>query len=527
MAANNEVQPVTETGTQQTNSLGRLIPVSFGGKQVIPYCDPWTRQPHAERSTRAIRRISHDGSKLLGSLREAIIATGLRDGMTISTHHGLRNGDHLLNELVREIDALGLRDIKIASSSVHPVHAEIIPYIRKGVITGLECGVNGLIGEMISKGELDCPVIVRSHGGRARALITGEVVVDVAFLAAPCCDEYGNFNGYFGPSACGSLGYALVDAQHAHKVVAITDHLVPYPATPISVPQTVVDYVVQVPSLGESSKIVSTTTRVTTDPIGLQIAKYAAMVIESSGYVKDGFSFQTGTGGISLAVAGHVRAMMRAGNVVGSFGCGGITGYFVDMLEEGLFRALFDVQCFDLKAVESIGRNQHHMEMTAGTYANPFNAGAVVNRLDCAILSATEIDVNFNVNVNTESSGYLLHNTGGHCDVAAGAKLSIIVAPSMRGRLPIIRDAVTTITTPGETVGVIVTERGIAVNDKYPELKAELIRRHVPVRDIRELRDEIYAITGVPRPVEFDDKVVGLIEYRDGSIIDVIRQVCA
>ena len=88
-----------------------------------------------------------------------------------------------------------------------------------------------------------------------------------------------------------------------------------------------------------------------------------------------------------------------------------------------------------------------------------------------------------------------------------------------------IRDEVTTITTPGETVGVIVTERGVAVNDKLPELKAELIRRRVPVKDIRQLRDEIYAVTGVPKPIEFEDDVVGLIEYRDGSIIDVVRKV--
>ena len=507
------------------NSLGREIPDTFAGKKLVPYADPWSLQPHAERSTRQIRRIAHNGSKLVGGLREAIIASGLTSGMTSSTHHSLRNGDRLLNDLVKEIDALGIRDIKIASSSVHVVHAELVPYIRKGVITGLECGVNGLIGELVSKGELDCPIIVRSHGGRARSLITGEVPVDVAFLAAPCCDEYGNFNGYFGPSACGSLGYALVDAQHAHKVVAVTDNLVPFPAVPVSIPQSVVDFVAQVPSLGDPKKIVSSTTRITTDPIGLQIAKHAATVIEASGYVKDGFSFQTGTGGISLAVAEHVRNMMRRDKVKGSFGCGGITGYFVDMLEEGLFEALFDVQCFDLKAVQSIGRNQRHMEMTAGTYANPFNCGAVVNRLDCAILSATEIDVNFNVNVNTESMGYLLHNTGGHCDVAAGAKVSIVVCPSIRGRLPMIRDEVTTITTPGETVGVIVTERGIAVNDNLPDLKAELIRRKAPVKDIRQLRDEIQAVTGVPRPVEFEDKVVGLIEYRDGSIIDVVRKV--
>ena len=507
------------------NSVGRMIPETFAGKKLIPYNGPWSLQPEAGGATPAIRRFPHGGNKLVGGLREAIIASGLKSGMTISAHHSLRNGDRLLNDLVKEIDALGINDIKIAASSVHVVHAELIPYIRKGVITGLECGVNGPIGELISKGELDCPIVVRSHGGRARALITGEVPVDVAFLAAPCCDEYGNFNGFFGPSACGSLGYALIDAQYARTVVAVTDNLVPYPATPVSIPQSLVDFVAQVPSLGDPKKIVSSTTRITTDPIGLQIAQHAATVIEASGYVKDGFSFQTGTGGISLAVAEHVRNLMRKNKAKGSFGCGGITGYFVDMLEEGLFEGLFDVQCFDLKAVQSIGRNQRHMEMSADTYANPFNCGAVVDRLDCAILSATEIDVNFNVNVNTESMGYLLHNTGGHCDVAAGAKVSIVVCPSIRGRLPMIRDEVTTITTPGETVGVIVTERGIAVNDNLPELKAELIRRKAPVKEIRQLRDEIHAVTGVPRPVEFEDKVVGLIEYRDGSIIDVVRKV--
>jgi citrate lyase subunit alpha/citrate CoA-transferase len=272
---------------------------------------------------------------------------------------------------------------------------------------------------------------------------------------------------------------------------------------------------VQIESLGDPAKIVSTTTRLTRDPAGLLIAKYAAEVIEASGLLKDGFSFQTGAGGTSLAVADLVHRKMREGKIKGSFGCGGITGYFVDMLEDGCFETLFDVQCFDLRAVESIRRNAGHREISADLYANPFNRGAVVNMLDCVILGATEVDVDFNVNVNT----------GGHCDVAAGAKLAIVVAPSMRGRLPIVRDAVTTITTPGETVDVIVTERGICVSDKHEDLKRELRRRNLPVKDIRQFHDEITRLTGVPRPVDFEDDIVALIEYRDGSIIDVVRRV--
>ena len=507
------------------NSLGRELPDFFLGKRLTPYLDPFSLMPDVDRGTRPLVRRNPGESKLLPSLRAAIEKCGLRSGMNIATHHHLRNGDRLLNLIVRELAEMGLKDIGIASSSVHQVHAEIIPFIREGVVTRCETGVNGLIGELASKGELDFPIVVRSHGGRARSIVTGEVPVDVAFIAAPCCDRTGNLNGVSGPSACGSLGYAYTDARYARKVVAVTDNLVPYPAAPVSISQSDVDYVVAIDSLGDPQKIVSTTTRVTRDPAGLLIARYACDVIEAAGLLQEGFSFQTGAGGTSLAVAENVRRRMQELKIKGSFGCGGITGYFVDMLEEGLFRTLFDVQCFDLRAVESIGRNLKHREISADLYANPFNRGCVVNELDCVILGATEVDVNFNVNVNTESTGYLLHNTGGHTDTAAGARLAVVVAPSIRGRLPIIRDEITTITTPGETVDVIVTERGIAVADRHEELKKELRRRRLPLKDIRQLKEEIYALTGKPRPVEFTDDVVALIEYRDGSIIDVVRRV--
>ena len=509
------------------NGVGREIPERWRGKRLVPYRDPYSLRPDADRATRSLKRANPGDRKVLATLQDAIERAGPRDGMTIATHHHLRNGDDVLNHVVRVIENLGIRDVTIASSSIHPVHAEIIDAIRSGTITRLECGVNGLIGELASRGELDCPITVRSHGGRARSIVTGEVPIDLAVIAAPCCDECGNMNGVHGPSAFGSLGYAFADALHARTVIAVSDNIVPFPAAPVSIPQSAVDWVVPVQRLGDPAKIVSTTTRVTTDPVGLQIARYAAQVIEASGRLRDGFSMQTGSGGISLAVAENVRDMMRRQHVKGSFGCGGITGFFVDMLEEGLFRALFDVQCFDLRAVESMRKNRSHVEISADTYANPFNAGAVVNQLDCVILGATEVDVDFNVNVNTESNGYLLHNTGGHSDTAAGAGLAIIVAPSIRGRLPIVKDEVTTITTPGETVDVVVTERGIAVNDRHPDLRAELLRRKAPVKDIRELQREIYAVTGTPRPLEFEDDVVALVEYRDGTIIDTVRRVKA
>ena len=86
------------------------------------------------------------------------------------------------------------------------------------------------------------------------------------------------------------------------KVIAITDHLVAYPNCPIEIDETNIDYVVKVDSIGNPAGIVSGTTKVTKDPVGLKIAQMTAKLMKASGLVKDGLSFQTGAGGTSLAV---------------------------------------------------------------------------------------------------------------------------------------------------------------------------------------------------------------------------------
>ncbi len=330
--------------------------------------------------------------------------------------------------------------------------------------------MSGPVARAVSAGLCGRPVILRTHGGRARAIECGQLKIDVAFIAAPAADDYGNINGVSGPAACGSLGYAFPDAEYADVVVAVTDHLVEYPLAPISIPQTRVDYVVKVDKVGDPEGIVSGTTRITEDPAQLELRDMAARVIQAAGLIKDGFSFQTGAGGASLATAHFVRRMMEQTGVTGSFILGGITGYMVEMLEQGLFRKIMDVQGFDLEAVRSIATNPNHVEVGSSFYANPFNAGCAVNRLDCVILGATEIDTDFNVNVVTGSDGIIMGGSGGHSDTAAGAKLTIIVANLVRGRWPIIRDRVLTATTPGETVDVLVTDQGVAVNPRRSDL---------------------------------------------------------
>ena len=508
------------------NKINRNLPEKIAGYgEVKPF--QGANQPVSVVKTASVPIVpaQKDRNKQLDSIEEALEACQFKNGMTVSFHHHLRNGDDVLNQVMKVIDAKGLKDIHVAASSLFPVHAPLVELMKKGTVTRITASyILGPVAEAISNGELQHPAVMQTHGGRARAIEAGEIPIDVAFVAVPACDPAGNSNGVEGPSACGTLGYAVADAHYASRVIAITDHMVPYPANPIEISQDCVDFIVKVDSIGDPQGIVSGSTQLTRDPLGLNIAYKAAQVIEASGLLKDEFSFQTGAGGTSLAVAAYVREAMRRKSVKGSFASGGITGYMVDMLEEGLFRSLLDVQCFDLRAIQSYRENPAHQFMSASMYGNPHNRGAVVNDLDVMILGATEIDTNFNVNVTTGSTGIIMGGSGGHSDTAAGSKLSIVTTQLLRGRLPIIRDSVTTVTTPGETVDVLITERGIAVNPLRKDLKERFADAGIAITPIQQLKEMAEQRAGKPDEVRFDDEVVGVVEYRDGTVIDVIRK---
>ena len=465
-------------------------------------------------------------SKLIQSIREAIRLSGLKDGMTVSFHHHLRNGDFVLNMVMEEIAQLGIKDLTVNASSLFDVHAPLLNHIENKVVTGLAADyIAAGIGRAISQGIMDKPVQFRTHGGRPKDIASGATPIDVAFIAAPAADPMGNCTGKYGKSACGSLGYAYADAMYAKKVVVITDNLVAYPLQDWSISESYVDYVVEVDAIGDPKGIVSGTTQITRDPVGLIMAAHAAKVIEASGLLKDGFSFQTGAGGASLAAAKFLKDIMLEKNIKGSFGLGGITGYMVDMLQAGCFQNLLDVQCFDLKAVESLRNDPRHQEISAMHYAAPSSRSAVVDSLDVVILGATEIDTEFNVNVHTDSNGVIMGGSGGHSDTAAGAKLSMIIAPMFRARLPIVTDHVTCISTPGKDIDVLVTQGGIAVNPAKVELRRSLVEAGLPVVDIHELKEKAEKITGVPQRIPHGDKVVAEVIGREGNLQDKIYSV--
>ncbi|MEB7585230.1 citrate lyase subunit alpha [Serratia rubidaea] len=464
--------------------------------------------------------------KRCDSLQEAVRRSGLQDGMTISFHHAFRGGDLALNQVMATLAAMGFRNLTLASSSLSECHAPLVEHIRHGVVSRIyTSGLRGPLAEEISRGLLAQPVQIHSHGGRVNLIESGELHIDVAFLGVPACDEFGNANGYSGDACCGSLGYAKVDAQHADTVVLLTETLAPYPHHPASLAQDRVDLIVQLERVGDADKIGADATRMTSNPRELLIARRAAEVIAASGYFSEGFSLQTGTGGASLAVTRFLEDKMRARGVRAGFALGGITSTMVDLHEKGLIGKLLDVQSFDRAAAGSLARNPQHIEISANQYANLTSKGAAVDRLDVVVLSALEIDTGFNVNVLTGSDGVLRGASGGHCDTADAARLAIIVAPLVRGRIPTLVDKVTTRVTPGSSIDILVTDHGIAVNPARPELAQRLRDAGLAVVDIGWLRQRALTLTGEPQPIAFSDRVVAVVRYRDGSVIVVVRQV--
>lgn len=489
-------------------------------------------RPPPERVQLAPTRIAphvRGRDKRLTDLDAAFVACAVRDGATLSFHHHLRNGDQVLNQVLAVAARRGLRDLHIAASSIFPVHAPLVEHLRSGVVTRLSTAyMSGPVAEAVARGVLRCPAVMSTHGGRARAIEAGELPIDVAFIAAPAADRHGNLSGAQGRAACGPLGYARVDASHAEHVVAVTDSLWPQPPCPVDIAQDQVDFVVVVDSIGDPQGILSGTTRPTTETVGLKIAQTAAQVIAASGRLVEGFSLQTGAGGISIATSMFVQQAMRERGVVGSFGAGGVTATLVEMLEAGLLRNIYDVQCFDLRAVQSYRDDARHLAMSASMYANPHSRGPLVERLDAMLLGAAEIDLEFNVNVSTGSDGLILGGSGGHADTAAGAELAIVTTRLASSVGPKLVQRVGCLTTPGETIDVVVTEAGVAVNPRRAELKERLVAAGIEVVDIAALHARALQMAPqrmAARPSAGEARVVAVVEYRDGRVTDLIRQV--
>ncbi|MFR2408129.1 MAG: citrate lyase subunit alpha [[Clostridium] symbiosum] len=513
------------------NAVGRELPEMIGTYQVRPFAgiDSDCSSDQPVMSNRRLSTVKPGEEKLQPGLKAAVEASGLKDGMTISFHHSFREGDQVIGRVLSVIKELGIKGLKFAPSAVVNIkNPSIVDYVKDGTIASIEAsGIRGELGDAVLGGVMDEPVILRPHGARPRAIEAG-LSIDVAFIGASAADDYGNATGLVGPNACGALGYSFIDAMTAGKVIVITDHLVEYPCIPISISQEYVDYVVVVDSIGDTAKIGAGAARVTKNPRDLLIAKRAVEVMAASRRFTDGFVFQTGAGAISIACTKYLEEKMEERGVKASMALGGIPAAIVEMHEKGLVRTVACSQSFDAVAAKAIVDYPGIIEIDNSLYANPARKGCMLNRETFGILAALEVDIDFNVNILTGSNGEMMGGLGGGPDVAAGAQISIVVLPIVRGRIPSVVKKVFTCCTPGDTVAVVITEAGIALNPNhknYQELKEDLEKTSLKLVTIEELRQTAEGLTGTPKPIECTDKITCIVEYRDGTVLDVIREI--
>ncbi|HET9696794.1 MAG TPA: citrate lyase subunit alpha [Terriglobales bacterium] len=510
------------------NAAGREVPTHVNGREQTPYLGVGKHEPANHKAAPLVRSnkdYPSSGDKRVPDLETALRLCGLRDGMTISSHHHLRDGDVIALQTLQAAARMGAKDLMWFPSASFPSQKPVIDLMESGVVHHIEGSMNGPLGDYCSHGKMRGYGVLRSHGGRWQAIQDGEVHIDIAVIAAPTADPFGNATGSIGKSACGSLGFALADSMYADRVIVVTDNLVPFPCIPWQVQGNNVDYVVEVPSIGDPSKIVSGTTQITRSPDRLKIAEYVARFLRDAGIMRDGFSFQAGAGGIALAFVDYLRHMMKEAGVKARFVRGGSTKYLVEMLNEGLTDYILDGQTFDLDGVRSLATNPRHVATSPFTSYNYHGKGNFASMVDAVVLGATEVDLNFNGNVVTHSDGRLLHGIGGWQNCLFSG-CTILALPSFRDRIPVIVDKVTTLTGPGELIDVVVTERGIAINPKRQDLIDATRDSDLPIRSIKELQREVYAICGgAPQKPELTDRPVAVVKWVDGTVLDTVWQV--
>lgn len=510
-----------------TNAAGREVITRLNGEKTTPFQGVGKFKPAGRKHGPSVTTCSdfpEDGNKLEKNLRTALEKSGLRDGMTLSTHHHFRNGDFLANMVFDIAKEMGIKGLRWFPSASFPCHEHLIQYLQDGTIERIEGSMNGPLGRFVSEGGMEGTGVLRSHGGRYQAIQDGEVKIDIAVIGAPTADMFGNAHALSGDSACGLLGFALADSQYAEKVIVATDNLVPFPCIPWQIQGNHVDYVVEVEKLGDPSQIISGTTQITRSPDRLLLAELTARFCESAGIIREGFSFQSGAGGTSLAVGEYFRNIMKEQGITARFARGGSNKYLVSMLEEGLVGSILDGQTFDLEGVRSMAENPGHVWTSPFTSYNYHGKGNFAGMVDVVILGATEVDLQFNANVVTHSDGYLLHGIGGWQNCLF-SKTVILPVPLFRDRVPVIRDRVTTLCGPGELIDVIVTERGIAINPLRKDLLDKTRNSGLPIKTIEQLKEEADRICGIPEPARVAERVVAAIKWVDGTVIDVVHQV--
>ena len=126
------------------NAVKREIPDYIEGYgQVKHYQGAFARKPEGSISGAKLRCYNSDiTDKTVSSIKEAIKAAGLKDGMTISFHHHLRNGDYVVNMVLDACAELGIKGLTLFPTALFGVHKKVIDHIKSGVVTKIMGSVN-------------------------------------------------------------------------------------------------------------------------------------------------------------------------------------------------------------------------------------------------------------------------------------------------------------------------------------------------------------------------------------------------
>src|SRR5579864_9840011 len=80
------------------NAVGRTVPETVNGRTQVPYMGVGKYRPLGNKAAPPIRTTADypaNGDKRVPDLETALRKCGLRDGMVISSHHHLRDGDRV------------------------------------------------------------------------------------------------------------------------------------------------------------------------------------------------------------------------------------------------------------------------------------------------------------------------------------------------------------------------------------------------------------------------------------------------
>ena len=103
------------------NAVGREIPeeiLRLTGKEIFHGNNYFDGKEYRKAGAHT-KCVTHSGgNKIVNNIHEALVRCQIKDGMTLSFHHHFREGDYIVNMVMREIHAMGIKDITICATSV-------------------------------------------------------------------------------------------------------------------------------------------------------------------------------------------------------------------------------------------------------------------------------------------------------------------------------------------------------------------------------------------------------------------------